>query len=78
MITNVARIRSIPFLLAGVVGALAVLTVVHVMATSVHHRRRDVALLRSLGADRWWITRAVHWQATSFSLVPLVLGLPLG
>lgn len=78
VILNLARIRAIPFLLAGVVGALAVLTVVHVMATSVHHRRRDLALLRSLGANRRWITRAVHWQATSLSLVPLVLGVPLG
>lgn len=78
VIANVARIRSIPFLLAGVVGVLAVLTVAHVMATSVHHRRRDLAVLRSLGADRRWITRVVHWQATSFSLVPLALGIPLG
>jgi len=78
VIANLARIRSIPFLLAGLVGALAVLTVVHVMATSVHHRRRDVALLRSLGADGRWINRAVHWQATSLSLVPFALGLPLG
>jgi putative ABC transport system permease protein len=39
---------------------------------------RDLALLRSLGADRRWITRAVHWQASSFSLVPVALGVPLG
>ena len=35
-------------------------------------------MLRSLGADGRWITRAVHWQATTFSLVPLALGAPLG
>ena len=78
MIVNLARIRSVPFLLAGLVAALAVLTLVHVMVTSVHHRRRDLALLRSLGADRRWISRAVHWQATSSALVPLALGVPLG
>lgn len=78
VILNLARIRSVPFVLASVVGALAVLTVVHVMVTSVRNRRRDVAVLRSLGADGPWITRAVHWQATTFSLVPLALGAPLG
>ena len=78
VITNLARIRSIPFLLALLVGGLAVMTVVHVMVTSVHNRRRDVAVLRALGADGRWITRAVHWQATAFSLVPLVLGVPVG
>lgn len=37
-----------------------------------------MALLRSLGADGRWINRTVHWQATSLSLVPFALGLPLG
>ncbi len=78
VITNLARIRSTPYVLAWMVGALMVLTVVHVMITSVRNRRRDVAVLRSLGADGRWITRAVHWQATTFSLVPLALGAPLG
>ena len=73
-----ARLQPIPFLLAAVVGALSVLTLVHVMVTSVHRRRRDVAVLRSLEADAPFITGAVHWQATSFSLVPLILGAPLG
>jgi ABC-type lipoprotein release transport system permease subunit len=78
VITNLARIRSVPFVLAWLVGALAVLTVVHVMVTSVRNRRREVAVLRSMGADGGWLTRAVHWQATTFSLAPLVLGAPLG
>ncbi len=37
-----------------------------------------MALLRALGADGRWITRAVHWQATAFSSMPLLLGAPLG
>ena len=78
VIVNLARVRSIPYVLAWLVGALLVLTVVHVMVTSVRNRRRDIAVLRSLGADGHWITKAVHWQATTFSLVPLALGAPLG
>lgn len=78
VIVNLARLRSLPFLLAALVGALAVLTLVHVMVTSVRNRRRDIAVLRSLGADRRWITAAVHWQATALALVPLALGAPLG
>jgi hypothetical protein len=77
-ITNVARVRAIPFALAAVLGALVVLTVAHIMFTSIRARRRDVAILRSLGADRGWITRAVHWQATTFTIVPLAFGVPLG
>lgn len=78
VILNLARLRPIPFVLAGVLAALAVLTTVHVMVTSVRNRRRDMAVLRSLGADGRLITRTVHWQATAFSLVPLALGVPLG
>ena len=77
-ITNVARVRAIPFALAGVLGALVLLTVAQIMFTSTRARRRDVAILRSLGADRGWITRAVHWQATAFTVVPVAIGVPLG
>jgi hypothetical protein len=77
-IVNVARVRSIPFVLAALLAALAVLTVGHVMVTSIQNRRRDVAILRSLGADRRWISRAVHWQATAFTVLPVAIGVPLG
>ncbi|HEX7275752.1 MAG TPA: ABC transporter permease, partial [Acidimicrobiales bacterium] len=77
-ILQLSRLRSMPFVLAWLLAALAVLTTVHVMVTSVRNRRRDVAVLRSLGADGPWITRTVHSQATLFSLLPLVVGVPLG
>jgi ABC-type lipoprotein release transport system permease subunit len=78
VIANLVRIRGVPFLLAWLVAALAVATVAHVMITSVRNRRRDVAVLRAIGADRWWITRTLHWQATVYSFVPLALGVPIG
>ena len=77
-IVNVARVRSIPFVLAAFLGALALLTVVYVMLSSVQSRRKDVAILRSIGADRGWIARAVQWQATIFTLLPVAIGIPLG
>ena len=77
-VENLGRVRTIPYLLAALLGALAVLTVAHVMLTSMTNRRRDIAIVRCLGADRGWITRAVHWQATSFIVLPLVVGTPIG
>jgi ABC-type antimicrobial peptide transport system permease subunit len=77
-IKNIMRIRAIPYVLTGLLALLAILTVGHVMITSVHNRRRDVAIVRALGADRGWITRALHWQATSFTVLPIVVGVPLG
>jgi hypothetical protein len=77
-IGSIARVRSIPFVLAGVLGGLAVLSVAHGIVTSLRARRHDLAILRSLGADRRFTSRVVHWQASAFSLVPLVIGAPLG
>ena len=77
-IVNASRIRAIPFVLAAVLAALALVTVGHVLLTSMRSRRRDLAILRSLGADRSWITRAVHWQATVLTALPVVVGIPVG
>ena len=77
-IENIRRVRTIPYVLAGLLGALALLTIGHVMVTSIHNRRRDVAIVRALGADRRWITRAVHWQVSSYTVLPIVVGTPLG
>ncbi|MEP7201277.1 MAG: FtsX-like permease family protein [Ilumatobacteraceae bacterium] len=77
-IVNVGHIRAVPFVLAAVLAALALLTVSHVMLTSTRNRRRDVAILRSIGADRRWITRAVLWQATLLTALPVVVGVPVG
>ncbi len=77
-IVNIDRISSIPFVLAALLAALALVTLGHALVSAVRNRRRDVAILRSIGADRRWIARAVHWQATAFTLLPLVIGVPLG
>ena len=54
------------------------MTMLHALYTSIRSRRVDVAIMKSLGANRQWITRVVHSQATLLTVVPLVIGLPLG
>ncbi|MDQ1425382.1 MAG: putative transport system permease protein, partial [Acidimicrobiaceae bacterium] len=77
-LANVARVRSVPLLLAAVLAGLALLTLAHLLLASIRNRRRDLAILSALGADRRWLARALHWQATSFVLLPALLGLPIG
>lgn len=77
-IENLDRVRSIPFALAAVLAALTILTIAHGLLTSVRARRRDLAVLRSLGADSGFVSRTVHWQASAFALVPLLIGVPVG
>ena len=77
-IANVERVRHVPTALAVLLGVLALMTMLHALYMSIRSRRRDVAIMKSLGASRRWITRVVHAQATLLALVPLAIGLPLG
>jgi len=77
-IVNFRRVRGIPGVLAIILAALVVLTMVHALIVSIQRRRRDLAVLRALGADGRWIERAVHWQASVLIAAPLILGVPIG
>ena len=77
-VVNVSRARSVPTIIAVVVGLLAFVVLLHALLSSVRARLLDVAVLRALGADRPWITRVVHIQASVLGLIALVIGVPVG
>jgi hypothetical protein len=77
-VINAARARSVPTIIAVVVGLLASVVLVQALIGSVRSRRRDVAVLRALGADGPWITRVVHIQATALGVTALAIGIPIG
>jgi ABC-type lipoprotein release transport system permease subunit len=77
-LTHVERVGYLPGLLAGLVALLALGTVAHALITAVRRRRRDLAILKTLGFARGQITQTVAWQATTFALVATLIGMPLG
>ena len=77
-VRNEARITYVPYVLAVLLAVLAVLLVVSGAYTAVRHRDHEVAVLRTLGAERGWLVRAVNWLAVTSTLVPAVIGIPLG
>jgi putative ABC transport system permease protein len=77
-IRNEARITYVPFVLAVLLAALAVLLVTTGAYTAVRHRNHEVAVLRTLGAERNWLVRVMNWLAVASTLVPAVIGVPLG
>jgi hypothetical protein len=77
-ITNLERVGYLPGLLAGLVALLALGTIAHALITSVRRRRRDLAILKTLGFRRGQISQTVAWQATTFALVAGLIGVPLG
>jgi ABC-type lipoprotein release transport system permease subunit len=64
--------------LGTVLAVLAVGTLAHVLLTSVRRRRRDLAVLKTLGLTRPEVLRLVAWQATALAAAALLIGVPLG
>jgi predicted lysophospholipase L1 biosynthesis ABC-type transport system permease subunit len=77
-IVNYRSIGSTPLLLAlglaaGAIGALGL-----TLASSVRQRRRDLAMLKTLGFTRRQIAAAIAWQSTVDAVVGILIGVPLG
>jgi predicted lysophospholipase L1 biosynthesis ABC-type transport system permease subunit len=77
-VENLRRVSGLPFLLAGLLGVLGAATLGHLLVTSVRRRRRDLAVLKTLGFVRRQVSATVAWQATILAVLALLVGLPLG
>src|SRR5439155_20129368 len=64
-VENLRRIDTLPYVLAGLLGLLALATIAHALVTSVRRRRRDLAILKTLGFVRSQVRGAVAWQAST-------------
>ena len=73
-IRNYASVRDTPLVLAVVLAVLAAGTLAHVLLTGVRHRRRDLALLKTLGFTRSQVQGVVAWEASTFAAVALTVG----
>jgi hypothetical protein len=77
-VENLGRVGGLPSVLAGLLALLAASALAHLLVTSVRRRRRDLAILKSLGFVRGQVSAAVAWQATTVAVLALAVGLPLG
>jgi ABC-type lipoprotein release transport system permease subunit len=77
-IRNLQRVTGLLSLLAALVALLALGTMTHTLVTSIRRRRRDLAVLKTLGLVRGQVMATVAWEATTFAVFALGVGLPLG
>jgi ABC-type lipoprotein release transport system permease subunit len=77
-IGDFGRVDSMPYVIAGLFGAMAAAALAHTLVTAVGRRRRELAILKTLGFTRSQVLSAVAWQATALALLGLLVGLPLG
>ena len=77
-IANLARVRQLPWVLAALLAIIGLAAVTHFLVTMVRRRRRELAVLRSLGYTRRQVAATARWQATILVLVALAVGAPVG
>ena len=77
-LADLARVDSLPGLLAGVLAVVAGATLVHTLVSSMRQRRRDLAILKTLGFLRRQLAQTLVWEATTLSVLALVVGVPVG
>ncbi|MGP8000906.1 MAG: FtsX-like permease family protein [Streptosporangiaceae bacterium] len=77
-LVNFGRVQDLPLLLGIALSLLALITLAHLLLTSVRRRRRDFAVLRTLGFTRGQVRSSVSWQASTLSTAALLLGIPAG
>jgi len=67
-----------PSLLASGLAVGAVVALGLTLGASVRRRRRDLALLKTLGFTQRQLVAAVAWQASVAAVIGIVIGVPLG
>ena len=77
-IVNYRSIGATPTLLVSGLALGAVSALALTLLASVRRRRRDLALLKSLGFTQRQLGTAVAWQASVNALIGMVIGVPVG
>jgi FtsX-like permease family len=77
-IVDYRSIGATPVLLATGVASGAVIALALTLMASVRRRRRDLAIMKTLGCAKRMLAAVVAWQATVDALIGAVVGIPLG
>ncbi len=77
-LVNFGRVDAAPALIATLMAVVAAALLAHTLATAVRRRRRDLAVLKTLGFARRQVSLAVATQANALVVPALLVGVPVG
>jgi ABC-type lipoprotein release transport system permease subunit len=77
-VQDALRSERLPLLVAALFAVVAFGTLVHLLISSVRRRRRDLAILRTLGFKKGQVMWTVAWQSATLAAVALAIGVPAG
>ena len=77
-LVNFGEAVNFPLILGVILAIFGAATLTHLLVVSVGRRRREMGLLKALGFVSRQVGATVYWQATTVTLVGLVVGVPIG
>ncbi|HVM10137.1 MAG TPA: FtsX-like permease family protein [Acidimicrobiales bacterium] len=77
-IADLDRVRAVPVILALALAVLAAATLGHSLASSLRRRRRELAIMSSLGFERRQLAATVTWHAAAVGIFAVVCATPVG
>jgi FtsX-like permease family len=77
-LTNLHNVRTLPTVLAIFLAVLGAIAIGHALFSSVYRRRRDFAVMQSLGVTRSGVRAMIAAHATVVGVAGLLVGVPIG
>ena len=77
-VVSFGGVEGAPLAVGAVLAALGAAGLGHVLVTAIRRRRRDVAILKTIGFVRGQARRVVAWQATIIVVIASAVGIPIG
>jgi ABC-type lipoprotein release transport system permease subunit len=77
-VANFGGVNDLPAVISGVLVATSLAALAQTLIGAVRRRRRDLAILKTLGFDRHQVLATVVCQAMTLAAIGLLIGLPLG
>ncbi|HWF16522.1 MAG TPA: FtsX-like permease family protein [Acidimicrobiales bacterium] len=77
-IVNYRSLGGTPVFLGAGLAAAAIAALVLTLVASVRRRRRDLAVLKTLGFTKGQLAVTIAWQSTIVALIGTVVGVPVG
>jgi putative ABC transport system permease protein len=78
IVSGVQRVQTVPVALIVVLAVLGASAFVHLQLLSTRRRRRDIAVLQTVGFTRRQVMGMVAVQAVGIAFAALAIGVPLG
>ncbi len=77
-VVNAGQMGGQPITLAVVLAAVTLASLSAIVVAGVRRRRRELAVLRTLGLSRGQVRAVIGWHALTVLVVAVAIGLPLG